>query len=119
MPANSAVNMDFPRVTSAKSTGPGSTGFWGVTGLRECVSVLLVGIGGYGGRYANALLDRADNDRVSLAGVVDPAPENYGRFEELRAGNIRVYGKMEDFYAGNRADLAVGAFPSLGRRQSR
>ena len=79
--------------------------------MAERVSVLLVGIGGYGGRYADALLDRGEENGISLAGVVDLTPEKYGRIEELRAGKIPLHGKMEDFYARKRANLAVIATP--------
>ena len=37
------------------------------------VSVLLVGIGGYGGTYVEAMLEEGEGHGCRLVGVVDPA----------------------------------------------
>jgi predicted dehydrogenase len=75
------------------------------------VSVVLIGIGGYGNTYVNELLNNLDSKRVLIAGAVDPYPENCNRFEELKKLNIPFYNTIEGFYSKNNADLAVISTP--------
>lgn len=78
--------------------------------MSEQVSIVLVGIGGYGNTYVSALLQSEDKS-WRLAGVIDPlaskAP-NYAALQELK---LPFYATMEEFYAENSADLAVIASP--------
>jgi len=73
------------------------------------VNVVLVGIGGYGARYVEAL-DGLTGAR--LVAVVDPAAECSEHWAGLRARGIRRYESLGGFLAdGGRADLAVISSP--------
>lgn len=78
---------------------------------EKSVSILLVGIGGYGSTYINGLLDNRCDEKYHIAGAVDPNPEGQPRLAELKALNIPVYGTMEEFYNRQTADLAVISSP--------
>lgn len=74
-------------------------------------SVVLVGLGGYGGVYVSALLDGAP-EGVRIAGAVDPAPERCERLAELQARGVPLFASLEEFYAaGLTAELAAIASP--------
>ena len=75
------------------------------------ISILLVAIGGYGSSYMDALLDNDVKEAFVIAGIVDPVPENYLRYDEVIRRNIPVYSSMEEFYAQSDADLAVISSP--------
>jgi predicted dehydrogenase len=76
------------------------------------VSVLIVGIGGYGFYYLKTLLEEVPAEQAKLCGVVDPYAERSGHYPWLQANHIPVFEEIEAFYrAGNRADLAVIASP--------
>ncbi len=75
------------------------------------VSVVLSGIGGYGGQYLDALLDPASQDRVELVGAVDPFPERCARLAELRARGVPVFPSLQAFYAQASAELAIISAP--------
>jgi predicted dehydrogenase len=77
---------------------------------NDLFKVLLVAIGGYGGNYANELLDNRDKG-VTIAGVVDPKPEGYRRFDEIMHMGIPVFQNIEEFFVKNTADLAVISSP--------
>jgi predicted dehydrogenase len=79
--------------------------------MRQPVSVVLVGIGGMGGVYLSALLQNKENRNYRLAGAVDPEPGKSRQLAELRALDIPVFGRLEEFYDRHRADLAVIASP--------
>lgn len=72
--------------------------------------MILVGVGGYGATYLNEALDHPDAD-MELVAVVEPYPERCARLSELHERGVPVYADMEDFYAGNKADLAVISTP--------
>lgn len=74
------------------------------------LTVVLVGIGGYGSGYVDLLLGKPERD-VKIAGVVDPYPENYPGLDRLKANNTPVYQSLEDFYQEHQADLAVISSP--------
>ncbi len=75
------------------------------------VRLLLVGIGGYGRTYVDALLDAAERNTFALVGAVDPFPESCPRLEELRAAGTGLYASVEEFYEDSCADLAVISSP--------
>lgn len=75
------------------------------------VTVLLVGVGGYGNNYVNSLLEEHEKRGVKIAGVVDPHPESCQRLVELKQLQIPFFEAMEDFYAKYSADLAVISSP--------
>ena len=76
----------------------------------EKVRVLQIGIGGYGARHLDELLDGNDGSFV-LSGVADPFAASSPRFGELKARSVPVFPSPAEFYAGQRADLAVIASP--------
>lgn len=75
------------------------------------VSVVLVGAGGYGHTYVNALLDQGAPARAVVVGVVDPYAEGCKRLAEIRQRGIPVYADMESFYGQHQAELAVISSP--------
>lgn len=75
------------------------------------VSILLVGIGGYGGTYVNQLLSGRFDSMAVIAGVVDVRPESSKHYEALRERNVPFFPTMESFYAQGTADLAVISTP--------
>ena len=75
------------------------------------VSVVMVGIGGYGVAYLDALR-RLPSGAVELRGAVDPSPERAGIVEELAGCRVPVLPSLDAFFeAGVGADLAVIASP--------
>lgn len=74
------------------------------------MNILLVGSGGYGTGYVNCLLKNADPD-ITWVGIVDPFFESCAKKDEVKAKAIPVYDSLEQFYAQNRADLAVISTP--------
>src|SRR5665647_2317366 len=79
--------------------------------MEKKVSILLVGIGGYGNLYVNELLDHGDEHNVEIAGIVDPFPQGCKRFNDLQQADIPMYRLMEEFYQINKADLAIVSSP--------
>jgi len=79
--------------------------------MAEPVTVVLVGIGGYGEVYLSALLDEPQGARCRIVGAVDPHPENCARLTELEARGVPLHPSLEDFYRTGSADLAVISSP--------
>jgi len=75
------------------------------------VTVVLVGIGGYGEVYLSALLDEPEGARCRIVGAVDPRPEGCSRLGELEAQGVPVHSTLASFYWGRSADLAVISSP--------
>jgi predicted dehydrogenase len=67
--------------------------------MNEPVSVVLVGIGGYGEVYLSALVDEVRRGRCRLAAAVDPSPERCSRLAELRADNVPICSSIEELEA--------------------
>ena len=63
--------------------------------MSEAISIALVGIGGYGNTYVNALLDAPNQDDFRLVGVADPSPQLCRRLEALVARRVPVYPSVE------------------------
>ena len=78
--------------------------------MSSPLRTVLCGIGGYGEWYLGNLLDRQASP-VSFAGFVDPAPERSTFFKRLRASGMPVFATLEEFYARDRAELAILAAP--------
>ncbi len=74
------------------------------------VSVLLVGIGGYGGTMVQEIIEN-QYGKIKLAGVVDPYPERCTYIEDLKQMNIPICASMDEFYRENSAHLAVISTP--------
>ena len=79
--------------------------------MGKQVSILLVGIGGYGEVYVNSLLNHESDDKWFICGIVDPKPENCRQYSKITARNIPVFNNIEDFYKKSTADLAVISSP--------
>lgn len=73
------------------------------------ISILLVGIGGYGENYVQILLNNTDG--IKFAGAVDPFPERCSRFSEIKEKGIPVYSTLDEFYEKHSADMAVISTP--------
>lgn len=79
--------------------------------MERKVSIVLVGIGGYGNEYVNALLDNSELKGLTIAGVVDPFPEGSRRLHEIKSNGIQVFNTLDEFYRTKHADLAVISSP--------
>ncbi|MBC2595188.1 Gfo/Idh/MocA family oxidoreductase [Ruficoccus amylovorans] len=76
------------------------------------VEVLIVGIGGYGMRYLEAVREYAHKGMARLVAVVDPCPENCPAWERIKAESVPHFSTLEDYLAsGSRADLAAISSP--------
>ena len=76
------------------------------------VTILMVGIGGYGYYYLKTLLERIPSRQAVLRAVVDPLAKQSGHYPRLIEEGIPIFDEMEDFYqAGMDAALAVIASP--------
>ena len=75
------------------------------------LSVLLVGVGGYGAGYAREMLDHGEERGAALAGVVDPYAAASPCYGELTARGARFFNTVNEFYRYNAADLAVISTP--------
>ncbi|MBQ2889867.1 MAG: Gfo/Idh/MocA family oxidoreductase [Clostridia bacterium] len=76
----------------------------------EQVSVLLVGIGGYGETMVHEIMENP-SPYIKLAGVVDPYPERCTYIEEIKKMGVPVCASMDEFYKDNSAHLAVISTP--------
>lgn len=85
--------------------------------MDKTVSVLLVGIGGYGQFYASELLKAVEASDIRVAGVVDIAPETSRFYGKIKEFGIPVFTTMEEFYEKSTADLAVISTPIYLHRQ--
>jgi len=79
--------------------------------MSKPVSIVLVGIGGMGAVYLAALLENAGKRDFHLAGAVDPQPQRCPQLSELRASNVPIFARLEEFYERHRADLAIISSP--------
>lgn len=79
--------------------------------MAEPVTVVLVGIGGYGDVYLSALLDDSRGADSRIVGAVDPRPEHCHRLVDLEDRGVPVYASLEEFYRARSADLAVISSP--------
>ncbi|NLG14302.1 MAG: Gfo/Idh/MocA family oxidoreductase [Lentisphaerae bacterium] len=75
------------------------------------VRIVLVGIGGYGGQYADALMKWEGERPWEIVGVVDPLAEKAPKFKDLKALGMGFYDNLASFYAENKADLAIISSP--------
>lgn len=79
--------------------------------MTDPVTTVLVGIGGYGEVYLDALLEEPWGDACRIVGAVDPNPETCSRLETLREMGVSLFPSLEAFYEGGTADLAVLSSP--------
>lgn len=77
--------------------------------MGKKVSLLLVGVGGYGGTYIDQILRYSD--RVRLVGGVETNEIPQETIDSLKEHGTRFYKNMDDFYAENSADLCIICTP--------
>lgn len=78
----------------------------------KTVSLVCVGIGGYGEVLLNDLLANAESRHIELRAAVEPYPDSCRLTPELQRRGIPLYPSLEDFYAaGGKADIALIATP--------
>ena len=80
------------------------------------MDILLVGAGGYGTLYVDALLQSKDPD-IHWVGVIDPCLGTVPRRAEILAAGIPAYPSLEDFYREHTADLVCIATPPFLHRE--
>ncbi|MBU1700893.1 MAG: Gfo/Idh/MocA family oxidoreductase [Candidatus Eisenbacteria bacterium] len=85
------------------------------------MNIVLVGIGGYGEVYLEALLDPANAEpglpAGHIVGAVDPNPGACRRVRDLKERGVPFYTSLEEFYGVGRADLAVISSPIQFHRE--
>ncbi|MDL4840256.1 Gfo/Idh/MocA family protein [Aquibacillus rhizosphaerae] len=74
------------------------------------VSIVLVGISGYGNVYLDALFN-GDYENAFIRGVVDINPGRSEYYQEILDHNIPIYQSLEQFYQDFQADLAIISTP--------
>jgi predicted dehydrogenase len=79
--------------------------------MAEPVSLVIVGVGGMGAAYLEALLERKDDGQFRIAGAVDPQPNRCRQYVEMRAMGVPCFVNLQDFYRNRKADLAVLSSP--------
>ena len=79
--------------------------------MNRPAEIVLVGAGGYGGQYLDALLSPDKPRACRLVGVVEPFLESCRRLPELHSCGTPVYPNLEAFVQRHRADLAVVVSP--------
>lgn len=77
----------------------------------EKLSIVLVGIGGYGNGYVEQLLKNRERGDFELAGVVDPYPHSSQSWEILQQMQVPYYATLEEFYQVHQADVAIISSP--------
>lgn len=75
------------------------------------ISIVLVGVGGYGGLIAEEVLKKAESHNSEVVGIVEPFLENSPVKDVVKAQNIKVYSDLSDFYKENKADIAIISTP--------
>ena len=79
--------------------------------MAEPVSLMMVGVGGMGAVYLEALLARKDEGQFRIVGAVDPQPNRCKQYVEMRAMGVPCFVSLQDFYRNRKADLAVISSP--------
>lgn len=79
--------------------------------MNTAVKTVLIGVGGYGNTYVNAVLDDDRKDLCDVVGLIDPFPQSCKRLDEMLAKGIKIYDTIEQFYAEHTAELAVISSP--------
>lgn len=77
----------------------------------KTVSVVLVGIGGYGAKITRNIFENMEAYGIHVAGVVECNFDGAALREEVLARHIPHYPTLEDFYKENKADLAILCTP--------
>lgn len=75
------------------------------------LSVLQIGIGGYGEGYVQEMLSYSEDYYSVLTGVIDPYAKTVPIYGELLRRNVRFFNTLDEFYQSNVADLVVISTP--------
>ncbi|GGE49126.1 oxidoreductase [Pullulanibacillus camelliae] len=75
------------------------------------VTILLVGIGGYGNTYLDLLFKEGAAHQAILVGVVDIHPERSDYYSRIVDQGIPIYSTIEDFFEQAYADLTIISTP--------
>ena len=75
------------------------------------ISIVLVGVGGYGGLIAGEVLENAKNHNAYVEGIVEPFIENSPVKDVIKQQNVKIYSNLADFYKENKADIAIISTP--------
>lgn len=78
--------------------------------MDKQVSIVLVGIGGYGNNYLRSIFNRY-NETSSLKAVVDVSPERSDFYQEILEKEIPIFSTLEEFYENFDAELAIISTP--------
>jgi len=75
------------------------------------ISILLVGVGGYGAVSAAPILEEGEKRGCYVEGIVEPFMQNSRLKDTIEERKIPVYNTLEEFYAKHSADLAIISTP--------
>ena len=70
--------------------------------MTKDISIVLVGIGGYGNTYVKDLLEGGPKEGVRIVGAVDPYPAGCRYLDQMKQLGIPIYDTLDDFYANHR-----------------
>lgn len=80
--------------------------------MKNSVSIVLIGAGGMGSCYLNALFKDFSSLNIRICGVVEPKLDKSAYYEELADRNIPIYPSLNDFYEkALSADLVIISSP--------
>src|SRR5688572_9670540 len=79
--------------------------------MSRDVSLALVGIGGYGGIYASAVLDAGAPKGHKLVAAVDPFAALSPCLAELTERSVPIYPTLQAMYAAQQPDLVIISSP--------
>lgn len=79
--------------------------------MNNAVRVALVGIGGYGDSYLEALLNHPRAAGTKLVGLVDTMPQRSRRLADLRAMGLPIHSNLPSLFADTAVDLLMIATP--------
>ena len=80
--------------------------------MDKPVSVMLLGLGGYGGYYVNYFLDTlAPEIPFRLCAGVDPRPDACGRLQELQQQGVAIYEEVDSAFSGHTPELVIISTP--------
>lgn len=81
-------------------------------GTGDVVSIVMVGVGGYGYFYLKTLMEEYPRGKIRICGLVDPFPDNCDLVPVLSERGVPVFHTLNDFNkSGYFADLAVISSP--------
>jgi predicted dehydrogenase len=81
-------------------------------GMKKPVSLVLVGVGGMGRSYLQALFNEFSPEDVRISAIIEPNLRNSGVSNELEKRSIPLFAHLHPFYeSGRSADLVVICSP--------